>query len=163
MSAQPRPGLALRCRPMQPADLTRVIEIETSVYPFPWTIGNFSDSLNAGYDGWVFEMPDAAPGAITGYAIVMWLPDEVHLLNISVDAAHQGQGLGRAMLDWLCANLRLRGARSVLLEVRPSNLPARRLYASSGFEQIGLRRGYYPDRGGAREDALVLRKEFARG
>lgn len=163
MSAQPRPAPAFRVRPMQVADLARVMEIETAIYPFPWTRGNFSDSLKAGYDAWVFEAADDAAGAMLGYAVVMWLPDEVHLLNISVDAARQGRGVGRTMLDWLCADAGARGARSMLLEVRPSNLPARRLYASSGFDQVGLRRGYYPAAGSAREDALVLRRELARG
>lgn len=163
MSAQPRPAPALQVRPMQVADLDRVAEIERAIYAFPWTKGNFSDSLKAGYDAWVFEAPAMAPGAMAGYAVVMWIPDEVHLLNISVDAAWQGRGLGRAMLDWLCADARSRGARSMLLEVRPSNQPARQLYASSAFEQVGLRRGYYPAAAGTREDALVLRKELARG
>ena len=158
MSAQPRPGPGLHARPMQVADLGRVMEIEAAIYPFPWTRGNFSDSLKAGYDAWVFEDEAASGGGLLGYAIVMWIPDEVHLLNISVEAARQGRGLGRAMLEWLCADARERGARSMLLEVRPSNAVARQLYASSGFRPIGLRRGYYPAQAGTREDALVLRR-----
>jgi ribosomal-protein-alanine acetyltransferase len=154
---------ALLARAMTVADLDRVMEIETSVYPFPWTRGNFSDSLKAGHDAWVFESAAVAPAGIVGYAVLMWLPDEVHLLNISVDAPLQGRGHGRAMLDWLCGDVRRRGARSILLEVRPSNAPARALYAARGFVQIGLRRGYYPAADGAREDALVLRREFANG
>lgn len=161
MSAQPRPAPGLHARPMQVADLGRVIEIETAIYPFPWTRGNFSDSLKAGYDAWVFEEAGAPGDGLLGYAVVMWIPDEVHLLNISVDAARQGQGLGRSMLEWLCADARTRGARSMLLEVRPSNEVARQLYASSGFQAIGLRRGYYPAQAGTREDALVLRRVLA--
>ena len=159
MSALPRPAPELHARPMQVSDLVRVLEIESAIYPFPWTRGNFSDSLKAGYDAWVFD----APAGTIGYAILMWIPDEVHLLNISVDADSQGQGHGRAMLEWLCGDARRRGARSMLLEVRPSNTAARRLYATSGFEQIGVRRGYYPAAEGTREDALVLRRELCRG
>ena len=153
--------MALRARAMTVVDLDRVMTIEAAVYPFPWTRGNFSDSLKAGYDAWVFES-DAGAG-IVGYAVLMWLPDEIHLLNISVDAHCQGQGHGGAMLDWLCRDARGRGAHSMLLEVRPSNVPARALYEARGFRQLGVRRGYYPAAGGAREDALVLRLEFAHG
>jgi len=154
---------ALLARAMTVIDLDRVMEIETAVYPFPWTRGNFSDSLKSGHDAWVFESAAGAPAGIVGYAVVMWLPDEIHLLNLSVDAALQGRGHGRAMLDWLCSDARGRGARSILLEVRPSNAPARALYAARGFAQIGLRRGYYPAADGTREDALVLRRELAHG
>ena len=163
MNAPQASAAALRARAMTVFDLDRVMEIENAVYPFPWTRGNFSDSLKAGHDAWVFEPATGDPAGIVGYAVLMWLPDEVHLLNISVDAPFQGRGHGRAMLDWLCCEVRGRGARSILLEVRPSNAPARALYAARGFAQIGLRRGYYPAAGCAREDALVLRRERTNG
>jgi ribosomal-protein-alanine N-acetyltransferase len=86
----------------------------------------------------------------------MWLTDEVHLLNLSVDAPVQGLGLGGAMLDWLMDDAGSRGARSMLLEVRPSNTPALRLYERKGFHRVGLRRRYYPAHDGAREDAIVM-------
>lgn len=85
----------------------------------------------------------------------MWLPDEVHLLNLSVTSPMQGRGYGREMLRWLLRDASARGARGMLLEVRPSNTRAIALYRSSGFESIGLRRGYYPAENG-REDAQVL-------
>jgi len=147
---------ALQVRPMQPGDVDRVMEIERAIYPFPWTPGNFTDSLRAGYDAWLFTLGDAP----AGYAVLTWMPDEVHLLNISVAAGLQGRGLGRRMLAWLCADVRRRGAQAMLLEVRPSNAVARTLYASVGFVQIGARKGYYPDAGGRREDALVLLLRF---
>jgi ribosomal-protein-alanine N-acetyltransferase len=82
--------------------------------------------------------------------------DEAHLLNLAVDPAHQRQGYGWCMLDWIARTMHEYGARSLLLEVRPSNLEAQRLYLAYGFEQIGVRRGYYPARWG-REDAIVMR------
>lgn len=163
MSALPQPEAMLRARPMRSTDLGRVMAIETAIYPFPWTHGNFSDSLKAGYDAWVFQAR-AEPGEpIVGYAVVMWAPDEVHLLNISVAAERQRAGNGRRILEWLCLDAASRGAHSMLLEVRPSNAPALALYTSSGFERIGLRRGYYPAAEGTREDALVLRRVFDHG
>lgn len=160
MSADPSSLSARwRVRRMSSADLDRVCEVEAQIYPFPWSRGNFSDSLAAGYDAWLFE----SGRDLIGYAIVMWLPDEVHLLNISVAGNLQGLGYGRAMLRWLCADTAQRAAHSMLLEVRPSNVVARALYASEGFTQIGIRRRYYPAQGDAREDALVLRKALVDG
>jgi len=163
MSAAPRPAPGLpdwRARPMGHADLAQVAQIEERIFPFPWTFGNFADSLAAGYDGWVFEALDT-PGGILGYAIVMWLPDEVHLLNLSVDAPVQGRGLGARMIDWLMADVAARGARSMMLEVRPSNTTALRLYERKGFLRIGLRRRYYPAHNGTREDAIVMVRRLA--
>jgi ribosomal-protein-alanine N-acetyltransferase len=146
---------------MRRADVGDVARIEARIFPFPWTYGNFADSLAAGYDGWVFESAES-PGVLLGYAIVMWLPEEVHLLNLSVDAPVQGRGLGAEMLDWLMADAAARGARSILLEVRPSNTPALRLYERKGFHRIGLRRRYYPSHDGAREDAIVMVRRLVR-
>lgn len=167
MSACPsRPAVApgglpatLRVGPMRPEDVAAVVEIEHAVYPFPWSAANFADSIAAGYDAWVFD----AGGPMLGYAVVMWLPDEVHLLNLSVAAAAQRQGVGGGMLRWLCDDCAARGARAMLLEVRPSNVPARRLYDRFGFRQIGVRRRYYPAERHTREDALVLRRELGDG
>jgi len=165
MSAEPAPRAgapAWRVRAMARSDLLEVAQIEARIFQFPWSFGNFADSLAAGYDGWVFEAIES-PGGLLGYAIVMWLPDEVHLLNLSVDAAVQGRGLGGGMLDWLTADARGRGARSMLLEVRPSNTPALRLYERKGFHRVGLRRRYYPAHDGAREDAIVMVRRLDAG
>lgn len=156
MSASPRPrpdAPVWRPRPMHVSDLAAVAQIEARIFAFPWTVGNFSDSLAAGYDAWVFE---EYGGAMLGYAMLMWLPDEVHLLNLSVDQSMQGRGLGEAWLRWLLDNMAQRGARSMLLECRPSNTVGLRLYERTGFARIGLRRRYYPAAGGAREDAIVM-------
>ncbi len=160
----------MRVRPMCPDDLDAVVLIETAVHEAPWTSGNFLDALKAGYDAWVFEPDEVAEkgeteggetdgGEMIGYAVVMWLPDEVHLLNLAVCASWQGRGKGRAMLHWLLRNAQARGAGAMMLEVRPSNARAAALYDSVGFVQIGRRRDYYPARNG-REDAIVLRRYF---
>jgi len=170
MSALPNPpsspartgGVALRARPMRRHDLDAVAEIERQVYPFPWTRGNFADSLTAGYDAWIFEDAGASGDALLGYAVVMWVPDEAHLLNLSVVRHAQGTGLGRAMLEWLLRDAARRGAQGMLLEVRPSNARAIALYRSSGFAQTGLRKRYYPAANGTREDAWVLFRKLSR-
>lgn len=150
----------MHVRPMRRRDLDAVAAIERSIYPFPWTRGNFADSLLAGHDAWVFEIEVEESPQLIGYAVVMWLPDEVHLLNLSVTAPMQGRGYGREMLHWLMRDAAARGSRGMLLEVRPSNARAIALYRSSGFESIGVRRGYYPAEDG-REDAQVLFRRLA--
>ena len=83
--------------------------------------------------------------------------DEAHLLDIGIVAALQGRGLAMRFLDWLAEGAKARGACDFYLEVRPSNAAALRLYARSGFVEIGRRRGYYPAADG-REDAIVMRR-----
>lgn len=145
-------------------DVPGVLEVERTIYPFPWGVNHFVDSLRSGYDAWVVEsagspMPGtdlSRPGPLA-YCVMMWVVDETHLLNISVAATHQHRGLARWLLGKLFDDSRRRGARSMLLEVRPSNPRARRLYERAGFEMIGTRRGYYPWHDQQREDAIVMR------
>jgi len=152
MSAVRRPDEPV-FRPLLPADLNQVMRIEYDVYPFPWTRGNFEDALRAGYTAWA--MSDAGD-AMIAYAIAMLAVDEAHLLNLSVARGYQRQGYGWRMLEWIAQCTRDYGARSLLLEVRPTNEAALRLYQRYGFERIGVRPGYYPAVGG-REDAVVMR------
>ncbi|MCX7891905.1 MAG: ribosomal protein S18-alanine N-acetyltransferase [Burkholderiales bacterium] len=149
MSAVPAPRIEIL--PLAEGDLGALIVIERELYPFPWTFGNFRDSLKAGYSCWGLWVD----GALAGYAVMMLGPDEAHLLNLSVAAPHQRRGLASRMLGHLFAVAREHGARRLFLEVRPSNAAARALYRRFGFDRVGLRRGYYPDHRG-REDAIVL-------
>jgi [ribosomal protein S18]-alanine N-acetyltransferase len=148
---KPASGPATQFSPMAESDLERVIAIERAIYEFPWTRGNFRDSLRAGYSCWTAR----AGGELVAYAVMMLAAGEAHLLNLSVAAGRQRQGHGRALLAHLLATARGHGAHVLFLEVRPSNAAAKRLYDGFGFEQIGVRRGYYPAREG-REDALVF-------
>lgn len=137
---------------MDVRDLDAVSAIETGAYAFPWTRGNFVDSLAAGY---LAEVLEDESGQLLGYFIAMVGVDEMHLLNITVTPAWQGQGLGRLMLHALAAHARELGLASLWLEVRQSNQRARALYAQLGYAEVGLRRGYYPA-AGRREDAVVM-------
>jgi [ribosomal protein S18]-alanine N-acetyltransferase len=150
-SGLPAPrGLALR--EMGHGDIDEVMRIERSIYPYPWTAGNFADSLNSGYLCTVAELE----GAMAGYAVMMMAPLETHLLTIGIAQPFQRRGWGAALLGAMLTVAREAGAERVLLEVRPSNAPALALYRRSGFSQIGLRRGYYPADNGTREDAIVM-------
>lgn len=137
--------------PLAIGDLERIVPIEQEIYPFPWTLGNFIDALRAGYNGWVYRENDE----IVGYSVCMNVLDEVHLLNLSIAAHWQGRGHGARLLRFLLDLHGHSGGRQMLLEVRPSNDAALRLYRQFGFRRIGVRRGYYPAVGG-REDAWVM-------
>jgi len=146
---------AATLRPMGTEDVAWIMIHEPQLYPYPWSAGNFSDSLGAGYLCRILEI-DAAP---VGYAVMMLILDEAHLLNISVIHERHGQGVGHLLLRRMCDEARQAGARQCFLEVRPSNTPALTLYERFGFAPIGRRRGYYPAPDG-REDAIVMRVEL---
>jgi ribosomal-protein-alanine N-acetyltransferase len=143
--------------PMHADDLAEVVAIENDVYPYPWSRGNFLDSLYSGYETWILR---DAHGALAGYFLVMFAVDEAHLLNITVRRGLHGKGLGRLQLDKASALSRERGMQSMLLEVRPSNLRALAIYKRYGFVEIGVRKGYYPAADDKREDAIVMRFEL---
>ena len=137
--------------PMTSVDLEAVTVAERRIYRFPWTHRNFADSLAAGHEGWLAS----ENCQMIGYAVVMPVLDEAHLLNIGVLPEFQRTGQGAALLDHLIDVARRRGASRMLLEVRAGNVPAQRLYARCGFDTIGLRRDYYSADAG-REDAIVM-------
>ena len=138
-------------RPMQAADLDQVLENEERSYQFPWTGGNFSDCLAARHECRLLLL-DAE---IIGHGILAVGPEEAHLLNVCVRRDHQGSGYGRTLVVHMLERAKIRGARMIFLEVRPSNLAAIGLYHSLGFNEIGVRRNYYPaDKG--HEDAQVM-------
>ena len=142
-------------RKMTAADLDAVEAIERLMHSNPWTRGNFSDSLGAGYHCWIAERD----GRLAGYAIVAVGADVAHLLNLTVAPEWQRQGIGAAFAAFLTKLARDYGAVKIFLEVRPSNGAARALYARAGFAEIGVRRGYYPAAEG-REDAVVMEMQL---
>jgi len=136
------------------ADLDAVLAVENIAYAFPWTRGNFIDSLAAGYLAQWLRGPG---GAALGYLVAMPGVQEMHLLNLTVAPAWQHRGLARGLLDGLVADSRAAGALCLWLEVRESNRRAQDIYGRYGFEQVGWRRAYYPAAAGRREDACVMR------
>ena len=150
------PGTALSLAPMTAADLDEVWALERSVFPFPWSRGNFADAVASGYDCWTVR----ERGALAGYYLLMYALDEAHLLDVALAARLQGQGLGRRLLDEIAARARSQGMTSILLEVRPSNERALDVYRRHGYVQIGRRKGYYPAGPAGREDAIVMRLDL---
>lgn len=153
--SRPAARLRVRLRPLREADLPATLEVEQSAYEFPWTLAIFRDCLRVGYDCYVLE---GAEGLL-GHGIMSVAAGECHLLNICIHPLYQRRGLGQALVEFLLARARAKGARVALLEVRVSNVAAYRLYTKLGFNQAGIRKGYYPARRG-REDALILAREL---
>ncbi len=147
-----RLSVALDYSVMVESDLDEVAATESELYEFPWSRSNFEDSLGAGYSAWRCSHR----GKTVGYGVMLLVLDEAHLLNLSIRTQWQGRGYGRALLEFLSDQARRHGARSLFLEVRPTNRAALALYQRCGFSEIGRRRGYYPARNG-REDAVVMR------
>ncbi len=177
MSAVLQPREA-RLEPITVERIPAVCAIERSAYTHPWTPANFSDSINAGYHCQCLVAPPALsdeaalarrPRALwsrlagqtggetlIGYFVAMKGVDEVHLLNITVAPAFQGQGWAPLMLEALSGWSRGQNAQWLWLEVRASNLRALAIYERHGFRRVGVRKGYYPAEGHAREDAVVM-------
>jgi len=140
-------------RPMHELDIPMIGVIEREGYQFPWSEGIFRDCLRVGYVCRVAEVD----GDMAGYGIMSVGAGEAHVLNVCIREGYRCRGLARKMLIYLLERARSAGMQEAFLEVRPSNVVASRLYRSLGFEQVGIRKGYYQAAGG-REDAEVLRR-----
>jgi len=132
-------------------DLDTVMDIESQAYDFPWTQGIFRDCLRVGYCCWCYEND----GLIQGYGVMSVAAGESHILNITVRPESQRQGIGGKLMKHFLQLARRHNADIAMLEVRPSNTSALRLYEKLGFNEISVRRNYYPSDNG-REDALLL-------
>ncbi|PSJ17053.1 ribosomal protein S18-alanine N-acetyltransferase [Nitrosomonas supralitoralis] len=138
-------------RKMDLLDIDRIILIEREIFLFPWSPGNFADSIKAGYVCHVLEQDDT----LKGYGIMMMSPEESHILTLGIAADWQKKGLGKKLLKYFIEYSREQKVKSIFLDVRESNHGAAQLYKRMGFQHIATRKGYYPAMCG-REDALVM-------
>ncbi len=136
----------------QPGQLDALMAVEQRAYSHPWSRGNFTDSLASGYQIELLLGGDQ----LIGYFVAMPGVEEAHLLNITVAPEFQQQGWSVVLLDALALWARGRGAQWLWLEVRVSNLRARKVYEKYGFERVGERKRYYPTASAEREDAIVM-------
>lgn len=153
MSAVLLPASEIQLRELSLEDVPRLAAIESRAYLSGWTAGIFADCLRVGYQAWGLS----ARGELFGYGLISVAAGESHLLNLAIDPPYQRQGHGKRLLRHLFQVALDKHAACMFLEVRPSNLSARRLYGKAGFRQLGRRTDYYPaPTQQGREDALVL-------
>lgn len=136
---------------MLSADLSQVLAIEQMVYDYHWTLGIFSDCLRVGYYCQLIELDTR----IIAYSVMSVAASESHLLNLAVHPDWQKQGFGHRLLNSMLEYARLKGATVSFLEVRESNARAIKLYLEKGYNQVGIRKDYYPARLG-RENAIIF-------
>jgi ribosomal-protein-alanine N-acetyltransferase len=146
-------ALQVQLTPLAEADLEAVAAIEQLAHPHPWSVGNFKDALKAGN----LAQGLKAGAQWVGYYVAMPVLDEVHLLNITVAPVFQGQGWARCLMQSLSLWAQTQQANTLWLEVRESNARALKLYTAFGFEQVGIRKDYYPVSANRREAAVVMR------
>ena len=140
-----------KLRPMYAGDIDTIMRIEKSIYPYPWTRGNFTDSISAGYSCWVTE----CGGEIAAYGVLMLGAKEAHILNLSVAVSWQRNGLGSNLLWQFIETAKDKKTNTMFLEVRRSNVVAQALYKNAGFTELTVRRNYYPASDG-KEDAIIM-------
>jgi len=140
---------------MQLSDIDMVWQIEKQSNSFPWTKGNFEDCFKSGYRTFLYS----TGSDLIGYSVVQSVLDEVHLLNICVKPEYQGKGFGRQILSHVIDISMQQSAAIIVLEVRASNFRAQQLYLSIGFNEMSVRRGYYPAEQG-REDGVLMGLEL---
>jgi ribosomal-protein-alanine acetyltransferase len=145
----------LRFQDMVAQHLDEVVNIEREVHAYPWTLGNFVDSLREGNLCKVLKLDER----IIGFVVMMFGVDDAEILDIAIAREQQRKGLGKIMMQRMLDYARGAGKSRVVLEVRESNLPARALYEQLGFVRIGLRRAYYPA-DEVREDAILMGYEL---
>lgn len=140
-------------RPLEVIDLEQVVAIEQEAHEYPWKKSIHLSCIEQEYPSLVLE----ADERILAYVVFNYLYDECHLMNITTQSSYQGQGIATQLIQSLYSNAKLAGMKSVLLEVRESNVPAISFYRRENFQEIGQRPGYYPTSEG-REGAIVMRK-----
>ncbi|MFV2032568.1 MAG: ribosomal protein S18-alanine N-acetyltransferase [Gammaproteobacteria bacterium] len=146
----------LSFKPMKIADVPEVINLENDVYDFPWSERIFQDCIRVGYDCWLALQQNQ----IVGHAVISVAAGESHMLNLSIARQHQGKGYGKLFIHFLLDIARKKSAEIMMLEVRPSNTHAINCYNSSGFNEVGCRKDYYPAPEG-KEDALLFARQIS--
>lgn len=135
----------------EPQDYDRLFEIEQAAHLVPWTKGTLLNSQGEKY----LNIKLSEQNKIIGFAISQIILDEATLFNIAIDPAFQGKGYGKRLLSDLILQLKTKGVATLWLEVRESN-PARKLYDKLGFNEVDIRKNYYPTPDGGRENAVVM-------
>ena len=139
---------------MDQTHVSQIAELEKMCFSDPWSENSIASELDNRLSDWLVAVESEQ---VVGYVGAQTVIDGTDMMNIAVHPDHRRNGIARMLIDALCARLRQRGSRMLMLEVRASNDPAIALYEKLGFRQVGLRKNYYRN---PKEDARILRKEL---
>lgn len=144
----------MRIVKMQPEHVAAVAEMERQCFSDPWSEKSVASELDNPLSLWLIAEAD---GVVVGYVGSQTVLDSADMMNLAVSQDFRRQGIGEQLVNSLTEALAEKGVKTLLLEVRISNEPAKQLYQKLGFEIVGKRPRYYEK---PREDALILRKEL---
>lgn len=144
-------GSNVRIRRMSPADIPEVAVLEAQNFSMPWSEKGFDDALKQADN--IFLVARTQDGTIAAYCGLYASTDEGEITNVAVSEKVRRQGIGVAVMEELFYRAKERGIKKIFLEVRQSNMSARRLYDKMGFAQCGIRKNFYER---PREDAVVM-------
>ena len=144
----------MRIIPMNKDHVSQIAHLEAQCFSDPWSEKSIASELENPLSLWLVAEEN---GRVWGYVGSQTVLDESDMMNVAVDPMFRRQGIARALIETLIAELSKMGSRCLRLEVRVSNENARALYARMGFQQLGLRKNYYHN---PKEDALILGKEW---
>ncbi|QGM81029.1 ribosomal protein S18-alanine N-acetyltransferase [Otariodibacter oris] len=133
-------------------DFDRLFNIEQQAHITPWSKGTLLNNQGERY----LNLKLSIDGKIIAFAICQTILDEATLFNIAVDPAYQGKGYGKQLLQGLIEKLNEKNIATIWLEVRESNQTAQHLYTTMGFNEVTVRKNYYPKPNGERENAIVM-------
>lgn len=155
----PRVAPAFELRPVRAEELGQVIAIERAAHAHPWSDALVAQELANAWSTVLCAIEPAGEraGRIAGFVVFWSVHDEIQVLDVAVAPVDQRRGIARRLLVEVERRARERSCVLMTLEVRRTNAPARGLYRSQGFQEVGLRKRYYDDG----EDAFVMVKDLA--
>lgn len=139
-------------RAMTEQDLDQIIEIEHEAFPTPWSRESYMGELK---NRWASYLVCDYEGEVAGYAGIWVVFEEAHITNVAVNNKFRSLGMGKTLMSEAEKVARSKQANRILLEVRPSNERAVKMYKNLGYIATGLRKEYYSDN---REDAIIMTK-----
>lgn len=154
-SVSQRSELTIRVSPIVAKDLSSVCEIESRSMPFGWSSHIFKSCLVGPYECWKIEKQRKTLWTVIGYYVLYLLNSHAELCNLCVDVDEQQSGYGSCLLSHAIHRCKAKGIETIALDVRQSNVVAKKLYAGFGFETVGLRKDYYASTIG-REDSETM-------
>ena len=145
----------IRILQMTAQQVSQVAALEKRCFSDPWSENSVASELENPLSLWLVAMDGER---LAGYVGSQTVLGESDMMNVAVDEDYRRQGVGKMLIGALVEHLKARQSHCLTLEVRDSNTPARNLYGSLGFSEIGRRKNYYRN---PKEDALILRKEWS--